>query len=157
MKAQINRKSHAGKSANEREAYKNFLSGRFKLDKTEEDPENLRKTDSSTFDKEDVEQIRPQGKSWMLKVKDFFSNNIVETIIGGLVLAIIIGAFTLIIRQGVQDEKITNLDKKVEKIDEKIDTLSGAIETTSRTVDVLRAEVGKDIQYIKERLKNVKY
>lgn len=149
----INRKAHVGKSSGEKEAYKNFLSQRFKLDKTEEDPENPTKTDSSAFDNENLDyQTRPQGKSFKLKVKDFFANNWVIGILTGLIVAIILGGFSFVIKQNVQEEKISNVESRVGKIEERVDQLTTDTGSIKSALEVIKTGFTKDIQYIKERI-----
>ena len=152
----LNRKSHVAKSSNEKEAYKNFLSQRFKLDKTEEDPENPTKTDSSAFDREDVEQIKPQKKSLKLRVKDFFENNWVISIVGGLIVAILIGAFSVVIKQNVQEEKISSAEKRIDTVEQKADKISTDVDGVGKALDIFKAETGKDLQYIKEKITGIK-
>ena len=152
----VDRKSHAGKNPFEKEAYKNFLSQRFKLDKTEEDSENPAKTDTSTFEREVSEQEKPQGKSFSLRVRDFFANNWTITIVGGVIVIMISGAFVYVIKQNVQEEKIAGVEKRVDRVEQKIDQVSSDVNSISKVVDVFKAEVSKDFQYIKESISGKK-
>jgi hypothetical protein len=148
----VNRKAHVGKSSNDKEAYKNFLSQRFKLDKTKEDSENLTKTDSSSFDIDDFDNIKPQGKSWKLKAKDFLQSHWTITIIGGVAVAVIIWIFSFISNQGIQGEKISGMETRVEKVEEKIDGLTTNVSELNTNVNGIKIEFSKDIEYIKEKL-----
>jgi len=56
----INRFSHAGKSWNEKEAYKNFLASKFVLDKTEDDPVDINKTSESSFEEDKIDSRKIQ-------------------------------------------------------------------------------------------------
>ena len=109
--------NHIGKNAYEKEAYKDFLTSKFQLDKTEADPADLNKTDSSPFeDEKNEEKIAIKRKSWWLKFKDWINTNLGATIIGGLILAAVIAMFTsyvsISVDQGKIDEKITNIEKR---------------------------------------------
>lgn len=148
----IDRKSHAGKNPLEKEAYRNFLSQRFKLDKTEEDSENPSKTDASTFEREVLEQEKPQGKSIGLRIKDFFNSNWTITIVGGVIVLMIGGAFWVVIKQNVQEEKVVGVEKRVDKVEQKVDRLSADVSTIGRSLDIFKVELGKDLEYIKERI-----
>lgn len=148
----INRKAHVGKNPNEKEAYRNFLSQRFALDKTEEDPENPTKTDSSNFDNEDLNNIKPRGKSLRLKIKDFFQSNWTITIVGGVAVAVIIGAFSFVSNQGIQGEKVSGLETRVGKVEEKVDELTTSVGGLNTNINGIKIEFGKDIEYIKEKL-----
>jgi len=148
----IDRKSHAGKNPLEKEAYRNFLSQRFKLDKTEEDPENPTKTDASTFEREVSQQEKPQGKSIGLRAKDFFNSNLTITIVGGVIVLMIGGAFWVVVKQNVQEEKVVGVEKRVDKIDQKVDRLSSDVGIIGRSLDIFKVELGKDLEYIKERI-----
>ena len=152
----LDRKSHAGKNPLEKEAYKNFLSQRFKLDKTEEDSENPTKTDSSTFEREILEQEKPQGKSLKLRIEDFFVNNWTITIVGGVIVLMISGAFFAIIKQNVQEEKIVGVEKRVDRVEQKVDQISSDVGIIGKTVEIFKAEVTKDFQYIKESISGKK-
>ena len=148
----INRKAHVGKSSNEKEAYKNFLSQRFSLDKTEEDPENPSKTDSSNFDSEDLNNTKPRGKSWKLKIGDFLQNNWVAGLGTGLMLLVIGWAVSFAVNQGVQGEKISGMETRVEKVEEKVNGLTASVSELNTNVSGIKIEFSKDIEYIKEKL-----
>ena len=148
----INRKAHVGKSSNEKEAYRNFLSQRFALDKTEEDPENPTKTDSSNFDNDDFDNIKPKGKSLKLKIKDFLQSNWTITIVGGVIVLVIGGFFAFVFKQGVQEEKISGIENRVGKVEQKVDNLTADVGTVSQNVSGMKIEFSKDIEFIKEKL-----
>jgi len=148
----VNRKAHVGKSSNEKEAYKNFLSQRFKLDKTEEDPENPTKTDSSNFDSDDFDNIKPQGKSWRLKVKDFLQSNWNITIVGGVIVLVVGLVFSFTFKQGVQEEKISGMENRVGKVEQKVDNLTADVGAVNQNVSGMKIEFGKDIEFIKDKL-----
>ena len=152
----INRKAHVGKNPNEKEAYRNFLSQRFALDKTEEDPENPTKTDSSNFDNEDLNTIKPRGKSLRLKVKDFLQSNWTVTIFGTIAAAIILGAFSFVSNQGIQGEKISGVENRVGKVEGKVDGLTANVGELNTNINGMQIEFRKDIEYIKDRLPNKK-
>lgn len=152
----VNRKAHVGKSPNEKEAYKNFLSQRFKLDKTEEDPENPTKTDSSNFNNDDLDNIKPQGKSWTLKGKDFFQSNWTITIVGGVIVLVISWFFSFTFKQGIQQEKISGVENKIGKVEQKVDDLTANISNVNKNVSGMKIEFGKDIEFIKDKISEKK-
>lgn len=149
-----NRGGHVGKNSYEKEAYKNFLKGHFNLDKTEEDPENFSKSDSSTFEKEQLnDTIKTQKKSFKLKIKDFFQNNWVISICAGLIVAIIIGVFSMYNNQSLQNEKISNLEKESNETNNKVDKLSDNFSILNNTFTAFQVGLSKDIEYIKKGFK----
>lgn len=153
----INRKAHVGKSSNEKEAYKNFLSQRFALDKTEEDPENPSKTDSSNFDSEEhLSNIKPRGKSWKLKIGDFLQNNWVAGLGTGLILLVIGWAVSFAVNQGVQGEKISGVETRVGKVEGKVDSLTASVGELNTNVSTMQTGFGKDIEFIKDKLSGKK-
>lgn len=149
----INRKAHVGKSSNEKEAYKNFLSQRFALDKTEEDPENPSKTDSSNFDSEEhLSNIKSRGKSWKLKIGDFLQNNWVAGLGTGLIFLVIGWAVSFAVNQGVQGEKISGMETRVGKVEGKVDSLTASIGELNTNVGTMQTGFSKDIEFIKDKL-----
>lgn len=150
----VNRQSHVGKNPYEKEAYRQFLSKRFELDKTEEDQENPLKTDASTFERDlpDTKSEKPREKSFSLKLQDFFKNNWVVTILGGIVVLIIGGAFTMVVKQNVQEEKIANVEKRTSAIETKVDSLSTGVSSIGSSLEVFKVEINKDFQYLREML-----
>ncbi|MEK7551947.1 MAG: hypothetical protein AAB534_00875 [Patescibacteria group bacterium] len=149
----INRKAHVGKSSNEKEAYKNFLSQRFSLDKTEEDPENPSKTDSSNFDSEErLSNIKSRGKSWKLKIGDFFQNNWVVSLGTGLILFVIGLTVSFAINQGVQEEKISGMETRVGKVEGKVDSLTTTVGELNTNISTMQTGFNKDIEFIKDKL-----
>lgn len=142
----INRLSHTGKTPYEKEAYKEFLAGSFHLDKTESDPVDTSKTDASSFEDGKTEPTKPSKKSNWLKIKDYFNNNLVITIVasvvGGLILILISGYFTIAIDQKVQAKQI--------------EALAGQQKENNALKEMFiafKSGVTKDLEYIKKRLK----
>lgn len=149
----VNRKAHVGKSSNEKEAYKNFLSRRFALDKTEEDPENPSKTDSSNFDSEEhLSNVKSRSKSWKLKIGDFLQNNWVAGLGTGLILLVIGWAVSFAVNQGVQGEKISGMETRVGKIEGKVDSLTASVGELNINVGTMQTGFSKDIEFIKDKL-----
>jgi len=91
------RYSHTGKSYQDKEVYKNFLSSKFNLDKTEDDPVDPTKTNESSSEEEKIYTPKTQKKSTSLAIKDFVNNNWSITIIGGIVVGVIILVVTLVL------------------------------------------------------------
>ena len=96
----INRRNngdHTGKNRQEKEAYRQFIASKFELDKTENDPVDTNKTDESSFDEEEILNIQKiQRKSKWLKFKDFINNNWVVSIMGGIIVAALVGLATFL-------------------------------------------------------------
>jgi len=154
----INRSGHAGKSLQEKEAYRRFLSSKFELDKTEADPIDTDKTNESSYEEDETPEItKSQKKSFKLVIKDFINNNWFITIVGGLIVAIIIGLTTFLIRieisQNVSDEKINNIEKNISDIKSTDSDNQNKISEIKQNLEVFKIEVSKDIEFIKKMIK----
>lgn len=158
----INRRnngSHTGKSGQEKEAYRQFITSKFELDKTENSPVDTNKTDESSFDEEDISNIpKTQRKSKWLKFKDFINNNWVVSIGGGIIVAIIIGLFTFLIKievsQKVHDEKFSNIEKNIDDIKKSDSDNLGGLTLLKQSFEIFKAETKKDLEFIKQKFKN---
>ena len=62
------------------------------------------------------------------------------------------GAFWVVVKQNVQEEKVVGVEKRVDKIDQKVDRLSSDVGIIGRSLDIFKVELGKDLEYIKERI-----
>lgn len=147
---------HAGKSKSEKKAYNDFVNSKFLLDKTEDDKPDTQKTDISSVDDDEVLQRKrpPRKKSRMLVIWDFLNQNIVSTIIGGFLLAVVLTASAFYVQinvtESLHSEKISNINKDISgRIN---DDLKKADETRG-LFDIFKAETSKDIEYIKKKLK----
>ena len=153
----IDRFGHAGKSWHEKEAYKNFLASKFYLDKTESEPVDINKTDESSFEEEKIEPTKIQKKSKRLKVKDFLYDNLVVTILGGIISGVILLAITGYIavnkEQGIQGEKISNIGKSIEEIKNDNKENLNNFSLLKEGFNVFKAEVSRDLEFIKKSLK----
>lgn len=149
----INRYGHAGKSWNEKEAYRNFLASKFHLDKTENDSVDINKTNESSFEEEQLDTPNIQKKSKWLKIKDFFYDNLVITILGGIIvgvaLLIVAGYISINREQGIQGEKIHTLEKNIEKINEDANNLV----VLRENFNIFKVEISKDLDFIKRKIK----
>lgn len=153
----INRLSHVGKTPYEKEAYGKFLSSKFVLDKTEDDPIDLNKTDYSSFEDKEIEKSKFQKKSTRLKVGDFLSDNWVVTIIGGFIVAficyLIFGFINISINQGVQTEKINSIEKNIETINKQYNDNQKSWNSFDKNLEIFKTEISKEIEFIKDKLK----
>lgn len=152
----INRYGHAGKSWNEKEAYKNFLASKFDLDKTENDSVDTNKTDESSFEEEQTDVPETQKKSKFLVIKDFFQSNLSIAIISGIIVSIailVITGYTSINReQGIQGEKISTIEKNVEKITEDNDSTGNDIERLREDFGIFKAQISEVLDFVKKKI-----
>lgn len=154
MKAKkINRFGHVGKGLHEKEAYKNFLTSKIYLDKTETDPIDTNKTDESSFEEEKVEPTKIQKKSKWLQIKDFFSDNWIVTILGGVILLVIAGYISMNREKGIQGEKISTIEKGIEELNKNNKENENNYYLLKEGFNVFKAEVSKDLEFIKKKLK----
>lgn len=152
-KKQVNRFGHAGKDRYEKEAYRNFLTSKFALDKTENDPIDTNKTSESSFEDERENIGKIKKKSTWLKTKDFLYDNWVIAIISG-VLFLILGGYVVLYReQGVQDIKINTIKDDITTIQKDNKNNEESFGTLKEKFDIFSTEVSKDIEYIKKMLK----
>lgn len=153
----VDRYGHAGKSWHEKEAYKNFLASKFYLDKTESEPVDTNKTNESSFEEEKIEPAKIQRKSKRLKVKDFLYDNLVVTILGGIITGLILLAINSYIavnrEQRIQGEKISRIEKNIEEIKNENKENLNNFNLLKEGFSVFKAEVSKDLEFIRNKLK----
>lgn len=156
MTQKINRSGFNGKNRYEKEAYRQFLGKYKELDKTVEDPENFSKTDSSTFEKEELPpKQKIKKKSLKLKARDFFNGNWFVGV-GVVVLgAFFLGGFVIAIRQSVQEEKINNIQNDLSTVTSKVDDLETSYSKLNTSQELFQLGTNKDLEYIKNKL-NIK-
>lgn len=153
MKVKIaNRYGHAGKSWNEKEAYKNFLASKFYLDKTESDPVDINKTSESSFEQEKIETAKIQKKSKWLRVKDFLYDNWIIALISGVIFLVAGGYISVYREQGVQGEKITTIEKSIETMTARNKESTDNYNFLKENLSVFRAEISKDLEFIKKKI-----
>ncbi|GEM_PF-1282504 len=161
MKKNYNsRFNHVGKNPYEKGAYENFLNSKFKLDKTEEDPIDLSKTDSSSFESKKLDKGgNIKGKSSFLRINDWTRSNMGVTIIGGFVVvvvtAFISGYISMVVNQNRTEDKVANLEKRTDTIDEKETNNASAIRILDKNFALLKLEVAKDVESITQRIGSV--
>jgi len=157
----INRRNngdHTGKNRQEKEAYRQFIASKFELDKTENDPVDTNKTDESSFDEEEILNIQKiQRKSKWLKFKDFINNNWVVSIMGGIIVAALVGLATFLIKievsQNVHDEKFNNIGKNIEDIKKENNNNFSGLTSLKQSLEIFKAETIKDLEFIKKKIK----
>src|SRR3989344_948558 len=155
----INRRNngdHTGKNRQEKEAYRQFIASKFELDKTENDPVDTNKTDESSFDEEEILNIQKiQRKSKWLKFKDFINNNWVVSIMGGIIVAALVGLATFLIKievsQNVHDEKFNNIGKNIEDIKKENNNNFSGLTSLKQSLEIFKAETIKDLEFIKKK------
>lgn len=153
-----NRAGHAGKSLQEKEAYRRFLSSKFELDKTESDPIDTDKTNESSYDEDETPEIsRSQKKSFRLVVKDFINNNWFITIVGGVIVTVIVGLGAFLIRvnvsQEIHNEKISNIEKEIETLKKSDNDKQSGLSTIRQNFEIFKVEISKDLEFIKKKIK----
>ncbi len=154
----INRAGHAGKSLQEKEAYRRFLSSKFELDKTESDPIDTDKTNESSYDEDETPEIaKSQKKSFKLVVKDFINNNWFITIVGGIIVAVVIGLGGFLIKinvsQEIHSEKINNIEKDIETLKNVDDGNKNSFFEIKQNFEIFKVEITKDLEFIKKKIK----
>lgn len=149
------RSHHVGKNPQEREAYKDFLSSKFRLDKTIEDEDKLMKSDSSSVDEEELKRSKVTPKSWGLKAKDFFENNWVVGFGVAFIMLIVAGYIDVKSDQGVVREKISGVETRVTELEKDTKNQKDLLSKLSENISVFKSETGKEIEFIKERFKNL--
>lgn len=149
----INRFGHAGKSWNEKEAYKNFLASKFVLDKTEDDPVDINKTSESSFEEEKIDSSQIQKKSKWLKVKDFLYDNWIIAIISSVIFLIVGGYISINREQGMQAIKISSIEKDIEEINKDKKENASSLSLLKEGFGIFKMEVSKDLEFIKKKIK----
>ncbi len=159
-KRKINRLGHEGKTFQEKEVYKKFLYSKFDLEKTEPSPIDTDKTNESSFDEDETPTVPKKTKksSW-LKLKDFLSSNWVVSFIVGIMLIILSGYISTMIRQGIQKEQIVIIQEDIkevkldfEKIEEESKNEAEKSNSFRETINIFKIEISKDLEYIKKRI-----
>ena len=149
----IDRYGHTGKNYYEKEAYKNFLASKFQLDKTEDDAVDIDKTNESSFREEKVDTPQAKKKSKWLKLKDFFNDHWVVTIIGSIISGVIllmVGGYISVNReQGIQGEKISTIEKNIETLNSNSEERENSFNSLKESFNVFKAEMLKDLDFIK--------
>src|SRR5690606_23049644 len=119
------------------------------LEKTEPDPIDIKKTNESSYDEEEMPKGKKrQKKSLKLVIKDSIHDNwfvtivggLIVTIVGGLVVASLVASVNFYEKQIINNEKISNLEKT---------NNDNSKETSSikQNLEVFKAEVTKDLEY----------
>lgn len=152
-KNKIDRFSHVGKDTFEKEAYNNFLTSKFYLDKTEKDPIDSNKTNESSFAEDESEPTKIKKTSPLLKIKDFFNNNWVITIIGGVILIILTGYISVYREQGIQGQQILTMNSDINSIKSIEQKNSEIIYSLKENFDIFKTATSKDLEYIKKKLR----
>lgn len=157
MQKKTDRFVHDGKNRFEREAYKNFLRSHFPLDKTEEDPPDTSNTDISSVENEEVTQPPVRKKSLKLRFMDFCRSNIGVAIVGGLLVAVVIGGLSFYVTTksdiSIAYEKIENVEEDVSEIKELTKENADKANELKSALEVFKAEIQKDIEYLKNLMK----
>lgn len=141
------RKFRGGKSSHEKENYKQFLYRSTGLDPTEKPDRKPIETDSSAEDEEgEKKPNNPKRKSLSLKIKD---NGLFIGIVATIVGALAWGYINLAVGLG-------NVQYQVGDLLTKYENLNKTSTETDKKVEILRVEITKDLQSLKERLEKIK-
>ncbi|MDD3003257.1 MAG: hypothetical protein PHS06_05325 [Candidatus Shapirobacteria bacterium] len=148
------------KNFSEREAYKDFLKkSLYDNERTEEKKEDINRTNNSSLEEEKDESQKDKGdtkkKSFFLKLKDgdFWKNTFVKSIFVGVVIAVILGYFTLWSDLKAQDEKISNVRRDLDSIISKYDSSQKGFNDMNLDLNTFKVEIRKDLEFIKDKLK----
>lgn len=136
-----NRNRYAGKSWSEKEAYKNFLSSSLYLDKTEDDPIDINKTNESSFKEEEIDTPKIKKKSKSLKIKDFLYDNWIIALISGIIFLMLAGYISMYREQGIQGEKVSTLENNVNQLGD-----------LKNNFIIFKTEVSTELEFIKKKL-----
>ena len=156
----ISRLNKNGKSSQEKEGYRKFISSDFKLDKTEPDPIDTNKTSESSYKEDGISKIeKTTKKSFKLSAKDFLSNNLTASIIGGIIVFIIcaIGSFLIEIctSQKIQDFKIADMEKNIQSIKDENSGNRDGMSQLKQNIEIFKIEISKEIEFIKDKITNL--
>lgn len=149
----VDRYGHAGKNWNEKEAYKNFLASKLYLDKTENEPNDINKTNESSFEEDEIEPTKIQRKSNWLKLKDFLYDNWIIAFISGIIIIILGGYITTYREQGIQGQQISTIQQNVSDLKNKNDQDKNNFDSLKENFNIFKAEISKDLDFIKKKLK----
>ncbi len=159
-KMNLGRSSHAGKSPDEVEIYKKFLKEKRGLEKTVEDAQKLYKTDSSSFEDEEIKPAKIQKTSKFLKLKDWFMDNLVTAVLAGLFIAAVGWAWNITFDIKMQTFEIKTVNTNITNMKDNIKTLetNNSNEQTNfnnlkQSFEVFKTEIKKDIEFIKKKIK----
>jgi len=149
-----------GKSPREKEDYRRFIASGFKLDKTGPDPINTSKTDESSSKEEEVPKTeKPLKKSLKLVVKDFFSNNVANSIITSIIAAAVIGIFSFLVNVHtnlkIQELKTSEIEKDVQNIKSTNIEEQNGLAQIEKKFEIFKIEISKDIEFIKDKISNL--
>ena len=86
-------------------------------------------------------------------IKDFFSDNWIVTILGGVILLVIAGYISMNREKGIQGEKISTIEKGIEELNKNNKENENNYYLLKEGFNVFKAEVSKDLEFIKKKLK----
>jgi hypothetical protein len=148
--------NHVGKSRFEKQAYGSFILGSENaIDKTEEDKDKIFNTNESSINEDETKKPKVKSKSAGLKIGDFFKTHILESVIFVILTGIVILLFTL---YSSNNRELGELSVKLNFYSDKIDEISNKYNSTNEKlngVDKILIEINKDLEYLKEGIKNI--
>lgn len=145
------------KNLQEQKLYNDSLFSYQPIDRTQESEDNFEETSNSSLNKPD-EKIpkKIREKSFKLKILDgdFFKTNflspIIVTIICTTLIAFIAFLWNMSTNIALNEDNINDLTSKVNEISLKTNKSEYEINTIISKFDVFKAEINKDIFYIRE-------
>lgn len=149
--------NHTGKNRFEKQAYGDFIfRSENKIDKTEEEKDKIFKTDESSIDEEEDKKPSIKSKSSNLIISDFFRNHILESFIIAILVGIVIWLFSL---YTTNNREIGELTTKLDFYYKQIDEIASKYKNTDdklNGIDKVIIEINKDLEYLKEGIRNIK-
>lgn len=148
---------YVSKDNTEKQAYgKMIRNSEKKIDKTEEDKDNILNTDESSLDEEDEKKSNIKPKSSKLMVGDFIKSHILEGFILALLVGIVIWLFTL---YSSNNREIGELKTKLEIYCNQLDDIKEKYQSGDEkfiSLDKTITEINKDLEYLKEKINNIR-
>lgn len=151
------REQHVGKNPSEKEEYRKLLDEDYVFDRTNDEPVNTDKTNSSTYQEEKKLDAPPEvkGKSLILKLRDgnFLKNVYVVGLVLALASALIVLFISTFINVGVHESKISNLQDSNKEVNENYAQIQQKLGDLDKSFSVFKEGTTKDLEFIKAILK----
>ncbi|HNV61816.1 MAG TPA: hypothetical protein PKN54_02615 [Candidatus Cloacimonas acidaminovorans] len=149
--------NYVGKNRFEKQAYSSFILGSENgIDKTEEEKDKIFKTDESSVHEDEDKKPEIKPKSNNLKITDFLRSHILESVIIAVLVGIIIWLFSLYTSN---NREIGEINTKLDFYYNQIDDIANKYQSTNdklNGIDKIIVEINKDLEYLKEGIRDIK-
>jgi hypothetical protein len=161
MSKKPNRKNFGIKSQSEAAAYRKSLNPNHTLSKTDPAQNESWRTDESSYDEPPEDDKKPvQAKNKLRSIGDWAREHLPETIIGGVLLALLTGgfafAFTINRESGIHETKIENLGKNLDDLTRDLHDKEDDFEKLDREFNSFKAGTEKELENLKYNTRNAK-